>query len=126
AVLAHERAHAERRDNLRHWLASVALSPVPRRWRATFLAWLTEAAEQAADLAASAACGRAPLADALSALGASSGETAGPNGCGARVAQRLHELERGPRVALQPLVLAVLIAALYVLFAVSALDAAHH
>lgn len=126
AVLAHEHAHAARHDNLRHWLASVALWPVPRRWRATFLSRLTEAAEQAADLAAFTACGRAPLTDALAALGGSHKDLAGLGGCTDQVAERLHALDGSGRVALRPLLLVGLIAALCVLFALPALDVAHH
>jgi Zn-dependent protease with chaperone function len=70
AVVAHERAHARRFDNLRHWLAAASLWFVPQPWRAALLRDLAVAAEQACDVAAVGAAGETQLAGALRMLGA--------------------------------------------------------
>lgn len=52
AVVAHEYAHAARRDNLRHGLAALALLPFGPRARRALLADLSLASEEACDRAA--------------------------------------------------------------------------
>ena len=51
-VLKHEQAHAIRRDNLRLWLAGLALLPLPGRIKQLFLEDLALAGEQVCDRAA--------------------------------------------------------------------------
>jgi len=71
AVLAHERAHAARRDNLRQWLAAVSLWPLPQRWRRALMTDLTAANEQSCDAVAVEVAGPAVVAAAVSSLTAS-------------------------------------------------------
>jgi Zn-dependent protease with chaperone function len=65
AVVAHEHAHAARRDNLRHGLAALALLPLGPRARRALLADLSLASEEACDHAA-----LRPSGDAGALLGA--------------------------------------------------------
>jgi Zn-dependent protease with chaperone function len=67
-VLHHEQAHAARRDNLRSWLAGLALLPCPRRLKAPLLGDLALAAEQACDRAAAAKGGPEVVVETLRAL----------------------------------------------------------
>jgi len=69
-VVRHEQAHATRRDNLRSWLAGIALLPCPRRLKQPLLAELALAGEQACDDAAAAVGGRDLVIETLGALGA--------------------------------------------------------
>jgi hypothetical protein len=59
AVLAHEQAHAERRDNLRGFLVHAATLAWPRRRRELLRADLAADAEQACDVEAAAVMGEA-------------------------------------------------------------------
>jgi Zn-dependent protease with chaperone function len=63
-VLRHEQAHAARRDNLRLWLAGLALLPVPFPLKQPLLADLALAAEQACDRAAATVGGQTLVIDA--------------------------------------------------------------
>lgn len=76
AVVAHERAHAQRFDNLRQWLAVASLWFLPRALRAPLVGDLAAAAEQACDAMAADATGEASLAAALKALGVRDAEVA--------------------------------------------------
>lgn len=74
AVLAHEQAHARRRDNLRRLLVAISLWPLPRRWRRDMASDLSAATEAACDAAAVRSTrDLASVARALAALGAASG-----------------------------------------------------
>lgn len=117
AVLAHERAHAERHDNLRRCLAGVSLLPLPRRWRGMLLAELSSANERACDRIAGERLGTPTLAAALTALGSR-------QPC-ADTDARCNELG----IAHVPLPPFVVVGALVVIYAgctLLALDAAHH
>ncbi len=57
AVLAHERAHARRYDNLRRLLVVLSLWPLPQRWRRSLLHDLATATESACDLEAAGVTG---------------------------------------------------------------------
>lgn len=68
AVLRHEQAHVVRRDNLRLWLAGLALLPLPLRFKQPLLADLALAGEQACDDTAVASGGRELVISTLEAL----------------------------------------------------------
>lgn len=68
AVVAHEHAHAARRDNLRHGLAALGLLPLGPRARRKLLADLSLASEQACDLIAAERSGSTSLLSALATL----------------------------------------------------------
>lgn len=65
AVLAHERAHAARRDPLRARIDRVVAAWLPRRVRRALIADLALAREQACDEAAAGRCGRLRVAATL-------------------------------------------------------------
>lgn len=67
-VVRHEQAHAARRDNLRHWLATLALWPLPHDAREPLLRDLNLATEQACDRAAARGGSAALVIEALNAL----------------------------------------------------------
>ena len=69
-VLRHEQAHAARRDNLRLWLAGLALLPLPLTLKQPLLADLALAGEQVCDRAAAAVGGHALVIETLDALAA--------------------------------------------------------
>lgn len=125
AVIAHESAHAVRRDNLRRWVARVSLWPLPRRASDGLLRQLADANEQACDRIASDACGKRHLIDALATFGNDS--AAKGSQPAAEIDARLRALADGaPGVTLSPVVVGALIIATYVTCALVALDAAHH
>jgi Zn-dependent protease with chaperone function len=68
AVVAHEDAHAARRDNLRHGIAALCLLPLDLDARRALLADLSLASEQACDRAAAERTSTASLLAALRAL----------------------------------------------------------
>jgi hypothetical protein len=115
AVLAHERSHALRFDNLRQWLASLGLWFLPRRWSAPLLQDLGSTAEQISDAAAVIAAGRANLAGALRALAVSESAVA------VRLARI--EIDAPPWPATGVLALVVL---LYTLCVLPLLDVTHY
>jgi hypothetical protein len=124
AVIAHEAAHAERRDNLRRWVARVSLWPLPRRASDWLLRPLADANEQACDRIASDACGRRHLSDALATFGEGGAPTTSQ---AVEIDARLGALsDTAPRVALSPVIVGALILAAYALCVLVALDAAHH
>jgi hypothetical protein len=65
AVLAHERAHAARFDNLRQWLAALSLWPLPQALRRGLLRDLATANDESCDGRAAQLEGRDAVADAL-------------------------------------------------------------
>ena len=121
AVIAHEIAHAARRDNLRRWLASVSLWPLPKRAQTALLADLGRANELACDRAACKTLGVASLATALAALASPAESQAG-----GEVASRLRALSEARLKPLPSALVGAFIASLYILCALVALVAAHH
>jgi Zn-dependent protease with chaperone function len=129
-VLRHELAHAARRDNLRLWLAGLALLPCPRALRHPVLADLALASEQTCDLAAATVNGNALVAETLTALGAA----APPNFGRARVAfetaftiaGRVAALREKNYLNLPIFVVAAVVALVYAASAVAATDFIHH
>jgi hypothetical protein len=128
-VLRHELAHAARRDNLRLWLAGLALLPCPRSLKQPLLSSLALAGEQACDRAAASVAGCALVAETLSALGGA----AAPHRAYARLAFEGSTV--GPRVeALRAehlkspsaFAVAALVTAAYAASAVAATDFIHH
>jgi Zn-dependent protease with chaperone function len=115
AVLAHERAHAARFDNLRQWLATVSLRALPRMLRSSLLRELAQAGEQSCDLAAVAAVGSANIAAALHTLGVQR----------ERTAERLASLT-APSVTLPPTGVLALIVMGYTVCVLPSLDIAHY
>lgn len=142
AVLAHERAHAARRDNLRALLAGIALWPVPRALKRGLLRDLAAAAELACDRrAANQIGGTAAVAAALAAAHALPGapETHGrraprtarsawsrADGWAVAVRERLAALDAAPGRHLPAAVAAMLVTAVYVAVTLTATLAAHH
>jgi hypothetical protein len=125
AVLAHEYAHAARRDNLRRWLAGLSLLPLPRALRTPLLDDLAEANEQACDRAASAVCGHRALEAALTALAVPTREGTA-RCCAPHVANRVSALARRNQPMVPSALLGGLIAALYVACTLTSVEAAHH
>jgi Zn-dependent protease with chaperone function len=70
AVLAHERGHAARFDNLRQWLASVSLWPLPHALRRALLRDLAAANDESCDGRAAELAGRVAVAGALASFDA--------------------------------------------------------
>ena len=99
AVVAHEQAHAARRDNLRHGFAALALLPLGPRARRALLADLTLASEQACDRAAIGPAGNsAALLGAFATIqpgGRMLATRATDSGAATTLASRVAALERG-------------------------------
>ena len=64
-ILEHEKAHQERRDNLRLLLVHLFTAPLPKRWVASMMADHQLCCEQACDLTASQHLSRDSIADTL-------------------------------------------------------------
>jgi beta-lactamase regulating signal transducer with metallopeptidase domain len=129
-VLRHEQAHVVRRDNLRLWLAGVALLPMPRHAKRPLLADLALAGEQVCDRAAVAVGGRGLVIDTLRALASATL----PNGRrlratfggSATLASRIAALRENPSRRLPAYGAHVIIVVAYAACAVVATDLVHH
>lgn len=115
AVLAHERAHAARFDNLRQWLAAVSLWPLPNRLRRGLLRDLAAANDESCDGRAAALAGRGAVTGALASF-ASEPRAA---------AMRREALTAAP-ADLSPTGVLTLIVVSYALCTLPALDATHY
>lgn len=129
-VLRHEQAHASRHDNLRLWLAGLALLPMPLRSKRRLLADLALAGEQTCDDAASNVAGPDLVVETLGALS----EATLPNrrralatfGGAATLASRVAAL-RGQRLPRMPgWVRHALVLIAYTALAIVTTDAVHH
>lgn len=126
-VVDHEEAHAARRDNLRHWLAGLALSPLPRALRQPLLGDLALTSEHACDHAAAAASGPERVIDALALTHASGTRRAGATfDAGTQLDRRIDALRAAPRYAPGALAVRSSIALVYAAHAVLATSLAHH
>jgi Zn-dependent protease with chaperone function len=130
AVVAHEHAHAARRDNLRHGLAALALLPLGPRLRRALLADLTLASEQACDRAA-----LGPTGDAAALLGAFATMRPDGHALAARttgfggsvmLARRVASLERGRVEAHAPYAVPATVIGVYTVAALATTYVAHH
>lgn len=130
AVVAHEQGHAARRDNLRRWIASICLRPLPRRARARLLADLALAGEQACDrIAAAATGGHRAVVEGLAALqphAGACGRRASRPGTGDAISARIDALQRPARRVLPASGTAVAVVLIYWMLVVTASYAAHH
>lgn len=115
AVLAHERAHAARFDNLRQWLAALSLWPLPHVLRRELLRDLASANDASCDGRASALTGRFAVDGALAAYEPRPGFAA----------LRRRSLAAVP-ADLSPTGVLALIVVSYALCVLPALDAAHY
>lgn len=101
-VLAHERAHADRLDNLRNLLGWLSTMPMPRRWRRAIVAELRLASEQACDQHAARQTGD-PLRVADTLLSIRRGSTMTPAAAGIAISALCeHELERRVLALVEP------------------------
>ena len=100
-VLAHERAHSERLDNLRHLLARLCCIPMPRHWRRAITDDLRLAAEQACDQEAAQRTGDAlAVANTLLAVRGGLAPKSEPHVAISALCE--HDLEQRVRALLEP------------------------
>jgi Zn-dependent protease with chaperone function len=130
SVVAHEHAHAARRDNLRHGLAALALLPLGPRARRALLTDLTLASEQACDRAALGRTGdAAALLGALATL-QPDGRTLAAHttsfGAAATLASRVAALERGRSKAHAAYAVVAAIVGVYTVAVLTTTYAGHH
>jgi beta-lactamase regulating signal transducer with metallopeptidase domain len=129
-VLRHEQAHVVRRDNLRLWLAGVALLPMPLRAKRSLLADLALAGEQICDRAALGVGGRSLVIDTLDALASGalphSRRLRATFGGATTLANRVAALRDAPSRSVPPYVTYALVVIAYALCAVVATDLVHH
>lgn len=129
-VVLHEQAHAIRRDNLRLWLAGVALLHCARSLKQPLLKDLALANEQVCDQAAVPIAGAALVLETLAALGVA----ASPGGPRPRAAfdgadtlsGRIGALTGSASFCPHSLATQVLVAVVYVASAIAATDLVHH
>ena len=142
AVLAHELAHAARRDNLRGLAAGISLWPVPRRLKQSLLRDLAAAAELACDRRAAARVGgAAAVAAALATAHAPHTRPDTSDHCARRgmrsawsradapfdsVRERVTALDGAPGKRLPAGLTAMFVTAVYVAVTLGATLAAHH
>jgi beta-lactamase regulating signal transducer with metallopeptidase domain len=128
-VLRHELAHAARRDNLRLWIAGLALLPCPRWLKQPLLSDLALAGEQACDGAAATVGGHTLVVETLNALG----RTPAPLRVysrvafeGSMIASRVGALRAENLVSPPAYAVGVLVTAVYAASAIAATDFVHH
>lgn len=128
-VLAHEHAHAQRRDNLRRVLAGVGLWFMPRRLRRRLLGDLAVAAEMACDQAAAQRAGGVDLAietlEALERLRVGERRRADPSGSSQAMRVRAAALA-APENPLPSVAVILAGAAIFVALVLYAASATHH
>jgi Zn-dependent protease with chaperone function len=129
-VVRHERAHALRRDNLRLWLAGVALLLCPQRLKQPLLKDLALANEQTCDQAAALVAGPGLVLETLATLGAAtrlSGARPRAAFDGAEsLAGRVAALRSPAQSASSTLIARAIVAVVHVASAIVATDAVHH
>lgn len=129
-VLLHEQAHVVRRDNLRLWLAGLALLPMPARSKRPLLADLALAGEQVCDRAAIAVGGRGLVIETLGALASATlphgRRVLATFGGSTTLASRVAALREGPSRDLPARVAHVIVVMTYAVCAVIATDLIHH
>lgn len=131
AVVAHEHAHAARRDNLRHGLAALALLPLGPRARRALLADLTLSSEQACDRTAIETTGNASaLLGALAAMRSDRRRTPRLRttsfGATTTLASRLAALDGSDSTARNVYVVPAIIAGVYTVATLATTYVAHH
>jgi Zn-dependent protease with chaperone function len=129
-VLRHEQAHVLRRDNLRLWLAGLALLPMPSRAKRHLFADLALAGEQVCDRAAVAVGGRGLVIDTLGALTSATlpngGRLRATFGGSATLASRVAALRDSPPLTLPAHAEHAVIVVAYTACAIVATDLVHH
>jgi Zn-dependent protease with chaperone function len=129
-VVRHEQAHVLRRDNMRLWLAGLALLPMPPRLKRRLLADLALAGEHVCDRAAVAVGGRDLVIDTLGALASttlpSGRRLRATFGGSATLASRVEALRENRSRSLPAFAAHVIIGIAYAACAVVVTDLVHH
>jgi Zn-dependent protease with chaperone function len=129
-VVRHEQSHAVRRDNLRLWLAGVALLLAPQRLKQPLLADLSLSNEQVCDQSAALVAGAPRVLETLAALGATT-STSGPRRRAAfdgaeTIAGRIRALSSSAQINPPMFIVEVFVAVVCAASAIVVTDLVHH